>query len=111
MKTLNLNPLVRALKRPTPLLHLKTKLTLPILTLLVALLALGGAPRAWAYPSSATGAYTVSQVGASVIYTFTGSGTFTPAVGLTANVLVVAGGGGGGGAQASGSGQIGRAHV
>ena len=67
------------------------------------LLALGGAPSAWAYPSSATGTYTVNQVGDRVIYTFTGSGTFTPAVGLTGNVLVVAGGGGGGGAQASGS--------
>ena len=80
------------------------KLFLTLLTLLVTLVALGGAPRAWgAYPSSATGTYTVNQVSNTVIYTFTGSGTFTPAVGLTANVLVVGGGGGGGGAGGSAS--------
>ena len=67
-------------------------------TLLITLLAIGGAPRAWGqYGASATGTYTISQSGGRVIYTFTGSGTFTPGVGLTANVLVVAGGGGGGG--------------
>ena len=69
------------------------------LTLVAMLLALGGAPWAWAqYPSSATGTYTVSQVGQRVIYTFTGSGSFTLARGLTADILVVGGGGGGGGA-------------
>ena len=67
---------------------------------LVAFLALVGAPSAWGqgYPSSATGTYTVTRVGDRVIYTFTGTGTFTPATGLPVNsVLVVAGGGGGGG--------------
>jgi len=49
------------------------------------------------YPSSATGSYTVSRSGNNIIYTFTGSGTFTPSLSLTANLLVVGGGGGGGG--------------
>ncbi len=49
-------------------------------------------------PVSATGTYTVSTVGNDTIYTFTGSGTFTPAYAVTAQILVVSGGGGGGGA-------------
>jgi len=54
------------------------------------------------YPSSATGTYNVTTSGNDVIYTFTGSGTFTPSMSLTGGqVLIVAGGGGGGGATGS----------
>ncbi|MCF7675771.1 MAG: Ig-like domain-containing protein, partial [Akkermansiaceae bacterium] len=50
-----------------------------------------------ANPSAATGTYTVNQIDNKVIYKFTGNGTFTPASGLTADILVVGGGGSGGG--------------
>src|ERR1035437_8690567 len=68
---------------------------------LLTLLALVGAPRAWGQ-AACTGC-TTSQSGINAIYTFLGSGSFTPTAGMTVSILVVAGGGGGGGAQASSS--------
>jgi len=78
---------------------LKRLIALSLFTLIGLLLLFGSAPEAWAaYPSSATGTYTTTTSGNNVIYTFTGSGSFTPTIPLTVNLLVVAGGGGGGGA-------------
>ena len=56
-----------------------------------------------ANPSAATGTYSVNQIDNKLIYKFTGNGTFTPASGLTADILLVAGGGGGGGKAATSS--------
>ena len=78
------------------------KLTaLSLLTLLVTLLALGGAPRAWGQAACTN--CTTSQVGNRAVYKFTGNGSFTPSQNLTADILVVGGGGGGGGNTSTGA--------
>ena len=48
------------------------------------------------FAATTTGTPTVTINGTNTVYTFTGSGTFTPVVGFNATVLLVAGGAGGG---------------